>query len=303
MKRIIYSLYIDIPLKELDEQPPHFNSTISKTLHTKEEFQKYYDFLLQCQTAYAKKNHTDYILFKNDDQFKQYKSWFLKEYPQITSYNIVNFYKIHLMYKLLEKYDEVLYIDFDIIPVKSYNFFDHWDLNKGICVLSGTQPSQRGISFSMPDILKEKDKTHSNRSPIAKYWNAHAMLSESDNSVEGCDVFNTGIVGINRKFADKLKYFENFSETISFMTELQKRTDLMYPPYIQKLFGYDNETIWAWKILSKNISHQSLGEDWHYFMDKWSFIPESAILVHCINKDFKFAKGWYEENNIFDIFR
>ena len=70
-------MYIDIPLKELDEQPPHFNSTISKTLHTKEEFKKYYDFLLQCQTAYAKKNHTDYILFKNDDQFKQYKSWFL----------------------------------------------------------------------------------------------------------------------------------------------------------------------------------------------------------------------------------
>ena len=48
----------------------------------------------------------DYIL---------YSSKMKKENTFITSYNIVNFYKIHLLYELAKKYDEILYLDFDVI--------------------------------------------------------------------------------------------------------------------------------------------------------------------------------------------
>ena len=63
MKRIIYSLYVDIPEKELDKQPPHHDSNISKTLHTKLEFQKHPAWLKERHESYAKSIGVDYILF------------------------------------------------------------------------------------------------------------------------------------------------------------------------------------------------------------------------------------------------
>ena len=63
-----------------------------------------------------------------------YKDKLQKDYPYLTTYNIVNFYKIHLLYKLAQEYDEVLYLDFDVVPMKSDNFFERWDLSKGIAI-------------------------------------------------------------------------------------------------------------------------------------------------------------------------
>ena len=59
-----------------------------------------------------------------------------KQYPYLTMYNIINFYKIHLMYELGLKYDEILFLDFDVVPMKNENFFELWDLTKGIAVLN-----------------------------------------------------------------------------------------------------------------------------------------------------------------------
>ena len=39
----------------------------------------------------------------------------LKEKLYLTAYNIVNFYKIHLLYELSKNYDEILYLDFDVV--------------------------------------------------------------------------------------------------------------------------------------------------------------------------------------------
>ena len=49
------------------------------------------------------------------------------------TYEIVNFYKIYLLDKLAEEYDEILYLDFDAIPVTNDNFFEYWDLTKASC--------------------------------------------------------------------------------------------------------------------------------------------------------------------------
>ena len=53
-------------------------------------------------------------------------------FPFITTYNIINEYKIHLLYELANKYDEVLYLDFDTIPMTNESFFDAWDLKSNI---------------------------------------------------------------------------------------------------------------------------------------------------------------------------
>ena len=90
--------------------------------------------LLNCKINYANNINVPFRMFEYDDTYKKYEENFRNNYPFITTYNIVNFYKIHLLYELSKEFDEILFLDFDVIPLTTDNFFDVWDLNKGICV-------------------------------------------------------------------------------------------------------------------------------------------------------------------------
>ena len=132
VSRVIFSLYIDI-------------KTVSHH-ESKVQFNKNYDWLLNTHKNYALKHNIEYRHYVYDDEYVTYRDWFLKEYPEISEYNIVNFYKIHLLYKLSKEYNEILYLDFDVIPVTNINFFDEWDLSKGIAIMSGTAEAQKQIN-------------------------------------------------------------------------------------------------------------------------------------------------------------
>ena len=274
---------------------PYEGETESKSIKTKRQMKIHYDWLKHMHVQYAESIGVDYILFEHDDAFKKYKEWFTSKYPMITSYNIVNFYKIHLMSELAKQYDEILYLDFDAVPVSNKNFFEEWDLNKGIAILS----NRSHIHTDVPKIKKREDANYigSVRSPTAKYWNCTALLIESNSSPIN-DVFNTGIVGINKDHVDKLNYWEDFNNLIDRMTDLIQDEDSMFPSHIQRLFGYDNETIWSYRTKINNLTPQLLTNDWHHFMDNWNYIPEETNIVHVVNKNFEYVRNWYEKNNL-----
>ncbi len=253
---------------------------------------KYYDWLKQMHVNYARNTGVDYKLFEYDNDFKDYKKWFTDKYPEITTYNIVNFYKIYLMYELSKQYEDILYLDFDAVPVSNNNFFDTWDLTKGIAIL--TNKSHVDTNLHTKNIKKISQSV---RSPTAKYWNCRALLLESNMSGKN-EVYNTGIVGINRYHLKKLNYWSEFDKLISKMNFLIKDKDSMFPTHIQNIFGYDNETIWSYKMEINNVSVQYLTEEWHHFMDKWNYIPKYTNIVHVINKNFKYVKDWHEKNNL-----
>ena len=73
MKRIIYSLYVDIPKEDLDWQPPYYNEEIPKTEVTKNEFIKHYDWLKEKQVQYANSIGVEYKLFEYDEQYNPEK--------------------------------------------------------------------------------------------------------------------------------------------------------------------------------------------------------------------------------------
>ena len=77
------------------------------------------------------------------------------------------------------------------------------------------------------------------------------------------------------------------------MKELKE--DDFWPEDIRNLFGYDNETIFACKIKEYQQLHNT---GWHYFMDRFSYIPNGTKFVHCISKDFNYVREWCETNNI-----
>jgi len=174
MKRIIYSFYIDIPDSELDL----FDLNILKKGHTptnvytKYQFREHYENLLNCKINYANNINVPFRMFEYDDTYKKYEENFRNNYPFITTYNIVNFYKIHLLYELSKEFDEILFLDFDVIPLTTDNFFDVWDLNKGICVYENTHNVKKMESIT--------GTTQTIRSPTSKYYNAQAMLIEKN---------------------------------------------------------------------------------------------------------------------------
>ena len=278
MKRVIFSLYIDIPSEDIDI----FDKNILKTgdtpmnIRTKEQFAKHYGDLCACKQIYADAIGADFILYEYDTNFTLWSENIKKKYPYLTMYNIINFYKIHLMYELSTKYDEILFLDFDVVPMKNENFFEVWDLTKGIAVLNNNSKITKIDSVT--------DTSQTIRSPSSKYFNTQAMLIEKGLSPKN-DVINTGIVGINKDHLVKLNYFENFKDNLAMMSELKNSSDI-FPKKVLQYFGWDNETLFSFKIKENNVSVQWLDDKWHYFLYQQGFIPKDTILCHTINKDF-----------------
>lgn len=299
MKRAIFSIYIDIPADLLDAQPPHKGDTEDKNQKAKRQFANNFPWLLQRQEDYAAYIGADYIHYPDDEKYQLFRKEYHERYPFITEYNIVNFYKIHLMYELAEKYDEVLYLDMDVVPTTYDNFFEVWDLSKGIAI------KQQAAKTWDTSLIKKREKlyedighTGSIRSPDAKYWNARAMCLEYGKPYNDVPVYNTGIVGVNKYWLEKLDYFNNFDELLDDMKELKEDEDSMWPAFAHAMFGWDNETIWAIKCNMNDIPSQWLDGAWHCFLNVNVQIPTKAKLVHVIHKEFEEVRKWCEENNL-----
>ena len=291
MKRVIFSLYVDVPEKEHYGPSKFKHDTIDKALKTRNAFKEHYDKLVQTKQKYSDTIGVPFKLYEYDEQFKTFEKNLLNDFPFFTGYEVINFYKIHLLYELAKDYDEILYLDFDAIPVTNESFFNNWDLTKGICVYNNNamiNKNNRAI-----------DKmTHGIRSPSAKYFNTQAMLIATDNSPIN-DVINTGIVGATKTDLLKLDFFGKFYDTITLMTKLREEgLDGLYPQNVIDMFRYDNETIFSYKIQVNNINIQWLDNQWHYFFDTQFFIPKETKIVHTINKDFDTVWRFYEKHNL-----
>ncbi len=278
MNRVIYSLYIDIDEKELDFYDKNIikKGQIGRNFFAKEQFKNNYNKLKVMQKSYADQNKCDYILFENDEKFKDFKTIFSEKYPYLTTYNIVNFYKLYLLYDLSKKYDEILYLDFDVVPINFDNFFENNDLNKGIYVLNNNERVN-----NLRDI---GENTQTIRSPNAKFYNAQAILLEKGLSTEN-DVINTGIIGANKEHITKLNYFKDFDENLNLMKQI--KSDDLFPKRIVKYFGYDNETLFSVKLKENKVPVIWLDKKWHYFFDWPVYIPDDVTFVHAINKKFE----------------
>ena len=282
MKRVIYSLYVDVPAKEHFGDSKNKHDTVDKANVTINAFKNHYDRLIETKIAYAEYCQADFVMFEYDDQYKTFEQNFLKDYPDFTGYEIINFYKIHLLYELSKKYDEILYLDFDVIPLTHESFFNAWDLSKGICVYSNND-----------HVIKNVRVNNSIRSPSAKYFNCQAMLIESGVSPRN-DVINTGIIGARKEDIQQLDFFGKFKDTIDMMTELRNDTSGLYPQNIIDMFRYDNETIFSFKREVNKVPIQWLDDKWHYFLDKQGFIPKDTKIVHAISKDFDLVWRYYD---------
>tara|TARA_Y100001972_G_scaffold129260_2_gene195809 strand:+ start:2106 stop:2954 length:849 start_codon:yes stop_codon:yes gene_type:complete len=274
MKRVIYSLYVNVPPKEHFGNSKNQHDTIDKANITINAFEKHYDKLVESKLTYAEYCEAEFIMFEDDERYRQFKRNFLLDFPELTEYEVINFYKIHLLTDLTKKYDEILYLDFDVVPLTDEVFFDVWDLSNGICVYNNNK-----------QVVRNRNVSHSIRSPSAKYFNCQAMLMDGRYNHRN-DVINTGIIGARKEDVIRLDYFGKFRDTIDLMTKLRVEKHDLYPQNIIDMFRYDNETIFSYKREINNINIQWLDDKWHYFFDKQGYIPRETKFVHAICKDF-----------------
>jgi len=215
MKKIIYSVYVDVPAKEHFGKSNFKYDTLDKALITTNAFKEHYHKLIDIKENYANTIGASFIMYEYDNDYQTFQKNLLKDFPALTGYEIVNFYKIHLLYELAKEYDEILYLDFDAVPVTKDSFFEHWDLSKGICIHNNNAMVNKANNTI--------DKiNHGTRSPTAKYFNCQAMLIATDNNPKN-DVINTGIIGATKEDILKLDFFGKFKDTIR--TERHTHTD------------------------------------------------------------------------------
>jgi hypothetical protein len=278
---VIYSIYIDIDEKNLDN-PGWWENGVqiktNKSLETKLAFLRNYEKLNQVKKDYAENIGADYILFENDNQYKDYFKSFKKNYPQISEYDVVNFYKQWLMLKMAEKYDNVCYLDFDVIPNTKEDIFKAHKIDTHFACAENNSLALWG------KIIDSNRYNTCIRNPASKYWNCHAMLFQEGYEPE-TDVFNTAIMVSSSKIINQLNYFGNFDETLKLMSFVKNDKNSIYPHNIKRVFGYDNETVFAYKRVVNKIEIDYITDDWHWRVDT-DIWKEDAKMFHVMNKKF-----------------
>ena len=308
MKRLIYSLYINIPEEDIERDHQDDDWISYKTKETTDGMLEYKDWLIHSQEKYARSINADYKFVGYSSHFEQFKNEYFKDRPWISTYDIINFYKLRLMYDAVESenYDEVLYLDFDVVPLTDVNVFEELDFQSGMLCrvnhernpngyLENLEP---GFFIEMRKKYERNGRTNSIRSPRAKWWNARALLIDEGFSGDN-DVYNTGIVGGSKEQINKLSYFENFEQNLDYMKGLATEVNGGWPPYIQTLFGYDNETLFSYQMQMNEVKLNPMTREWHFILnERFPYIAKGSKFVHIVNKRFDYVKEWYEKNNI-----
>jgi hypothetical protein len=298
-----FSIHIEIPNSKLDNPSNYHGLEIPKSLMVKQQLLKYHDGLLNNHKEYCYNNNIKYIHFTRDEKYEE----FYKRFPDLSEYDVINLYKIYLLDELTKEYDHVMYVDFDVYFRQQHNAFDYMPVDY---LLGCKKSNKTDILIPSKNIdLYFKAYSHDFRNPNTKYWNTHAMLIEEGLNGDN-DVFNTGIVFASRYTMEKLDYFSDIEEVIAMMKELKEDEFSLYHENVRSQFGYDNETIFSYKIKKNNVPHQDLEDAWHYINDlhkakalqpntlertwaKNQYEAEckqyNAVLVHFISKNFGLA--------------
>jgi hypothetical protein len=278
MKNIIYSIYIENNEPNLSE----------KHQFTKTQLKKHYQRLVDVKKEYAKHCNAEYRVYGNDTYYQKFRKKF-----DGFEFDIINLYKIYLWEELGKEYDNVLYLDLDVIPNTTESFFEKFDMNK-ICVHAPnatmdiwSQKDRKNYKKGKVDfetIVSHKDKYDMYVKAICK----KAMLAIDNKYDTDYLIANTAILGGNSNAIKKLKYTERLNKTIDVLNKAKE--EKFFGEEISKLFFANNEIFVHYLLDKDNIDWYNLPKEWHTYLMKKDEITtdiKSAKMIHLINKRFE----------------
>ena len=279
MKNIIYSIYIENKEPNLSE----------KHQFTKTQLEKHYDRLVDVKKEYAKHCNAEYRIYGNDTYYQKFKKKF-----DGFEFDIINLYKIYLWEELGKEYDNVLYLDLDVIPNTTENFFETFDMNK-ICVYSPNAIKENVWTKTMLKNYKKNihsfDYLMTKTDKYNEYVKAmckRAMLATDNKFDTDYLIANTAILGGNSNAIKKLRYTERLNEMVDVLNKAKE--EKFFGEEISKLFFANNEIFVHYLLDKDNIDWYNLPKEWHTYLMKKDEITtdiKSAKMIHLINKRFE----------------
>jgi hypothetical protein len=256
MKRLIYSIFGKVTEDHKSASPEKYVA-----------FQDHYTKLEHMRKRYAQQVGAEYVLFERDDNYVD-----------------MQFYKIYKMQELVNDYDEVLYLDFDVIPNTTQNFFEVHDFSKICCTTftraqwENTKTAQENFRYNM------KHGGLDNMNLYVKGALKISMLMLDGIYDSKNAVINTGVIG-----ASKNSMIDFKSELPVMMKKYKEAMeDSLYPEEITSLFTENNEVFFTYLLERDKIGWHDIGLPWNYILDHRirDYTP-SAHFIHQVNKDFR----------------
>lgn len=301
MKRIIFSIYNEIPDNHLENNNPYAGDSMPKSMRTKLEYKKHFETLKKVKDSYAEDCEADFKLFlANDDPkndlFNLFKERFGFHFGMNRKdFDIMNFFKLFLFEEMARYYDEVVYLDFDVVPNTHYSIFRHLDFTrvnalainankKNIWSIGDLKTHDRNKS-NFDDIVSKFDK----QSMYCKMMAKRAMLM-TQNITGTEDIINTGILAANKKAIQDLKLFDDFTFKVD--TLIQAKEEQMFGKALSNKFFLNNEIFFTFHLEHKNIPYNKLTPEWHFMLLSGHLAPNKediskAHLLHVIDKNFE----------------
>lgn len=244
---------------------------MSSTDYKKNQFKKYKLHLETKQLEYATKVSADYRLYT------------IKE----TDYDKIQFMKLNKLEELSKIYDEVLYLDFDVIPQTDVNFFEYFDMNKINAYSMSRTPGANELKWKFQ--ANDWDRMNVYAKTCAK----KSMLI-LENMSGNDTMINTGVVGGNRKAIQNLNFSKRLPEAYKVFEE--SCIDNLYPEEISRSWRPNNEVFISWMIEKYNVPYTNIGMAWNFMLDDYA--PrggESSHFLHHIKKEFDITFGEIDE--------
>ena len=276
MKRIIFSIYGN-NIKNKHE------TGIGPTDYKKLQFEKFKHKIEASHKKYAKTCSADYNLFATTS----------------TNYVDIQFEKIIKFEELCYEYDEILYIDFDVIPLTDISFFEKQNLTEYICCHSIEKKLEssenRRPNISIKDILE----TGGYCDPMNMYNKncAKRAMLLLDDIVGSNFIVNTGVVGASKKLIEKLDFSNRLTECDNVLKEAI--IDNIYPSILSSSWKRNNEIYFSYLLERHKIPSYEIGYKWNFIIEDESSssteaeydkkITPAAYFVHQVNKNFEAA--------------
>ena len=250
MKRIVYSIFTS----KLEKHP-------SANDFKKNQFLKYKKNIIKAQETYAKTCDAYYKLFET----------------KLNNYNDIQFQKLYLFEELANEYDEILYLDFDVIPIKNTVIFDKFNLNT-LCACTIDKVKDTLIELRTIEYMDEMNM-------FIKTTSKNAMLAIHDINGKN-DLINTGVLLSNSNLIKSIKLSDKINEADK--TFKVACEDNLYYEEITKHWIKNNEAYLSYIVERYNIPFTNIGILWNYIMNhKIKDKNPSAYFLHVISKEFE----------------
>ena len=273
MNNLIFSLYFRLEDSELEKED------YNKNLFSREQQHYYQSHLILNKLSYSKTNNCEFIMFDDEDDLNNFSKQFDSDIPK---YVIINFYKLHLLDKLSEEYDNILYLDHDVYLDTTDNIFKELDNDKMYVWFEDVKE----------DLLEYlnfyKDKDLYSRSYINKCLSTY-LASYTFNWNLNFMKYNTGVILSNAKQIKKLRLNYYLDFFINNYKQIYKNKDI--PESLRKKFKLNNEAMLSNIIAEEDIVIENLNGKWHTILtgldSKNVFDRHESNFYHFINKQFK----------------